>query len=645
MEKLPTIAKIKSLLPGIFIHKKNAYWILGLMMLGLGLVGLGSELPWQRTWTKIFLDNKTISYIWVGAVTPTTAKVKAKVSDAATVRLVLSTLSNFSNPIYGDLTTVDASTNYMADLSITGLTENTRYFYAVEVDGEQDATVGRFFTVSYSAHSYNFVVSACATSSNHIIFPKMDSLAPQFYLNTGDLHYTDPNSSDVNAHRQPYEVEVLSKTRAANFFKRRWFAYMWDDHDYSGDGSDSLSPGRASARQAYREYVPHFALPAGNGDRAIYQAFTIGRVRYIMTDLRSTKVAGTQHMSPTQKTWFKNEVLQAKLNKQMIFWISPVSYSGEESDNWGGYATERTELADFFRANHIQNMLIICGDAHMVAIDNGDNSDFSTQGNSPYKYPILQAAAFNRAGSNKGGTYSEGTFLNPAPNTGQFVEVKVIDEGGDSLYVDMTGIRVTVSGAVSTLVNYKFGRDLSGNITLPIRMAQFRGQAVSSRACQLVWTLADTQGMQAFGIEKSSNGRDFKSIGKVPLKTGLWQNYNFTDELFEQDSYYRIKIYFEDGQIDYSQWIFVRKPNAQAQKFLLYPNPNPTRKLGVLFAQKTPEFTFELLDINGKILYINTLYPQQLRVELDLPTHIAAGNYLYRIKSASGVYNGRVSIL
>jgi hypothetical protein len=589
-------------------------------------------------------SNAEVSFMWVGGVTPSSAKVRAKLSEEATVRLVASTQSDFSNPIYGNFSSVDASTNYMANVSIQGLNENTRYFYALELDGVRSNEVGSFYTVNYAPYSYNFVVSACANNSNHLIFNKMDSLNPKFYLNIGDIHYADPNSSDVNIHRQAFENNIFSKTRAINFFKKYWLAYMWDDHDYSGDGSDSLSTGRASARQTYREYIPHFDLPAGIGDRAVYQAFTVGRVRFILTDLRSTRLTGSQHLSPSQKEWFKNEVLQATLNKQMILWVSPVSYSGNQADNWGGFATERTELADFFKANQIKNMMILCGDAHMIAIDNGSNSDFSSLGNNPYKYPILQAAAFNRLGSNKGGTYSEGTFLNPTGNTGQFVEVKIIDNGGDSLYVDMKGIRVTQPGAVSTLVKYKFGRNLSGNAPLPIQLTQFKGQALGSRACQLQWNIAEVGGINSLSIEKSLDGQNFFTLHNLAIKPSLGQTYTYVDELFAEDSYYRLKINFANQPSDYSQWLFVRYPQQAASDFLLYPNPLLQRELQLKMTKKLPEFTFELLSLAGKSLYINTLYPQELNVRISLPPHIPTGHYLYRIKSKNGVYKGKIEI-
>lgn len=42
----------------------------------------------------------------------------------------------------------------------------------------------------------------------------------------------------------------------------------------------------------YQKYFPHYPLPAGQGNVPIYQAFTVGRIRIIMTDLRCAVLAG-----------------------------------------------------------------------------------------------------------------------------------------------------------------------------------------------------------------------------------------------------------------------------------------------------------------------------------------------------------------
>ena len=82
----------------------------------------------------------------------------------------------------------------------------------------------------------------------------------------------------------------------------------------------------------------------------------------------------------------------------------------------------------------------------MVAIDDGTNTDYSALGNA--SFPLLHAAALDRPGSAKGGPYSEGAF----PGGGQFGLIEVVDNGGNSVTVHLSGI----DWRGEVLVHYSF---------------------------------------------------------------------------------------------------------------------------------------------------------------------------------------------
>jgi phosphodiesterase/alkaline phosphatase D-like protein len=294
------------------------------------------------------------------------------------------------------------------------------------------------------------------------VLKKMAEKNPLFFLQMGDFHYDNPNSSSsLNVHQLPYE-RLLANDVYQSFFKKIPFAYVWDDHDYAGNNSDSTASGKENARIAYREYIPHYAFgtvsPGNNAP--IYQSFTIGKVHFILTDLRSSR-RGPTMMGAAQKQWFKKECIAARNSRQMIAWVSSVSYGGTRPDNWGGFDNERTELANFFRDSSIKNMMILSGDAHMVAIDNGSHHDFSAGRNNPNLYPVFQAAALNQTGSYKGGTFSEGgPFPNPNLSYGQYGLVEVTDRGDSVIQIRMTGYRVNEEGKELQLTGYSFTRIL-----------------------------------------------------------------------------------------------------------------------------------------------------------------------------------------
>ncbi len=131
-------------------------------------------------------------------------------------------------------------------------------------------------------------------------------------------------------------------------------------------------------------------------------------------------------MGPEQKAWFKNELLQAGQRFPLVVWISTVPWiepSAAGSDGWGGYWNERQELAGFIHDHLEGRIAMIGGDAHMIAADNGSNSNYSTSGGAGF--PVFHAGAFDQVGSAKGGPYSHGAF----PGGGQFGLMTVEDEG------------------------------------------------------------------------------------------------------------------------------------------------------------------------------------------------------------------------
>ena len=111
-------------------------------------------------------------------------------------------------------------------------------------------------------------------------------------------------------------------------------------------------------------------------------------------------------------------------------WIESPSADG---DGWGGFSAERAEIANFIAEHELaRSLLMLSGDAHMLAIDDGTNSDYSTDGRS--RFPVFHAGALDRPGSVKGGPYSHGTY----PGGGQFGQVTVDDDGTD-VAVTLTG--------------------------------------------------------------------------------------------------------------------------------------------------------------------------------------------------------------
>ena len=212
-------------------------------------------------------------------------------------------------------------------------------------------------------------------------------------------------------------------------------AYVWDDHDFGSNDSDSGSPSRPAAWQTYRQFVPHYEL-AEPSTGSINQAFTIGRVRVVMIDTRSHRLtADGVLLGEQQMAWLLDELLAARDSHALTVLVSPTAWIGapeQGADHWGGYAAERRQIGEFLAEQAIDNVVLVGGDAHMVAIDDGTNSGYGGHSG----FPVLQVAALDRPGSVKGGPYSDGVF----PGGGHFGVVEVTDTGGDSIDVELIGL-------------------------------------------------------------------------------------------------------------------------------------------------------------------------------------------------------------
>jgi hypothetical protein len=417
------------------------------------------------------MAQNNVLFSVTGALQPTSVDIRVKLTDTTSVvRAALST----SNPpvapfIYSNTATALENTSKIAALQVSGLQPNTTYYYQIEANGVADTraeAIATFKTPSEGAYSFVFMAGSCNREPNTNTYDDFLGYNPLFYLNTGDLHYADPNSADVNVHKNAYEDRIFSRPKQVSLLRNLPLAYVWDDHDYCGNSDDGQDvAGAISAGKAYHEYFPHYEFPqrSGTDTNAIYHAFTIGRVRFIMSDMRSQRERGSSAsaMGAAQKQWFKNELIQAKNNKQLICWVSSYSWYGTLDDNWRLNTGERRELSEFMRDNAIENMFIINGDAHMFAIDNGTNGDFTDAQNLPYLYPVLQAGPIENNGSFKGGTYSEGTFYQFFIKAAQYGVVRVDDNGSDSICVTLEGYKKDLNnGNTSQLVTYSFCRKI-----------------------------------------------------------------------------------------------------------------------------------------------------------------------------------------
>ena len=388
-----------------------------------------------------------LTWVISGGVTHERARVTCQtVSSSSNVVLVVSRNADLSNPTYtSSAKSTDGNRVVRFDTGSV-LTADATYYYGIRVNGSLESQLndadngsnpytGRFNTLPApgSAKSFKVVFGSCLEplgGGNDSMFNTMKNENPLFWMCTGDFHYGNIGSYDPSAFRSRIIDRFYynsASTNLASLSRRAPFAYVWDDHDFgpnnSTGGGKTGNTHKKAAHQVYRQLMPHHDLPMtgtsglSSGEEPICQAWTVGRVRFIMADLRTESTGSGSSGSgtlfgPDQKEWFKREMLAANGRHQAIVWITsvpwnggPTSQSGE--DKWEYAYNERREIANFLHNQDITGLVALAGDMHGTAIDSGPNTIF-TSGNVGSGFKMFQAGPFQKGGSYKGGPYDIG---------------------------------------------------------------------------------------------------------------------------------------------------------------------------------------------------------------------------------------------
>ncbi|WP_193214223.1 alkaline phosphatase D family protein [Luteolibacter marinus] len=402
---------------------------------------------------------------WCGAVTPDAIAVTAHLDGAGIqARLVVSAAPDFSNPVYSPTVQSSGESGNNVRLDLSGLAPDRRYHYALELDGilqTDPARTGTFKTLPAAGPaSFRFAFSSCTywNEPGQFVFDAIRNEDVRFFIAMGDLNYKNTNVDDPDAYRDNYIDMVTESTQFGEMVRKLPIAYIWDDHDYSGNTSDRNSTGRTAHRLVYREAFPHYPLPAGGPDEAIYQTFDCGRVRFLLTDLRSERNPSSQSDGPgksmmggPQKQWFKDQLVAARDGGvPLMVWVSSVPFIGTipSTDHWSVYKTERLELLNFIKDENIRNLIVIAGDMHALAYDDGTATADYVEG---VHVPVFHAASLTRDGSSKGGPYSGGE----SAGGGRYGIFDIVDNGA-TIAATYHGRIAASATSVSTWKSYTY---------------------------------------------------------------------------------------------------------------------------------------------------------------------------------------------
>lgn len=363
----------------------------------------------------------------VGAVTDSTARVFVRTDRAAQVQIMYWAAPNLDFALLSQPRTTIEDSDLTTQIPLTGLHSSTLYYLNVLVDNvpqsAQPLAQFKTFPAKGAAVDFKFVILTDMHSPTADLgtFNAASLENPDFVIIGGDMGHENQDTLDAkrDAYKQlysgnpytPYVFEFVTK-----ILRRFPVAHGWDDHDYGGNNANKTYPNKQLSFQVLNEYFPTYELSSYGA----WQKFKYGQAEFFILDARSQRDPNRQPDGPGksmldgdnlgavgQLAWLKQGLLNSTATWKFI--VNPVPFNltvakSAKVDSWYGFQDERKQLINFIRDNKISGVILLSGDAHFGAIDDGTNSEF----------PEMLAPSPSLIGcatAKDPGEWSEGTYL------------------------------------------------------------------------------------------------------------------------------------------------------------------------------------------------------------------------------------------
>jgi len=123
---------------------------------------------------------------------------------------------------------------------------------------------------------------------------------------------------------------------------------------------------------------------------------------------------------------------------------------------------------------------------------------------------------------------------------------------------------------------------------------------------RLNWTIASNQGISSFEVEKSTNGKDFKTIAVLAATEKFTtENYTYADTVISSDKImYRLRILIRSSQNDfYSRIILVQSKMKLDGNIRIMENPVRDKLYFNYNSTKVQEADIKIYSLTGKVLF------------------------------------------
>ncbi len=168
----------------------------------------------------------------------------------------------------------------------------------------------------------------------------------------------------------------------------------------------------------------------------------------------------------------------------------------------------------------------------------------------------------------------------------------IFNSSGDLYFVDRENNRVRKITNVQT--------------ALPVTITNFNAYLNGKEAVQTEWTGYSEINVASYYIERSANGIQFNTIGKILSKSPsvVKNEYSWVDySPLAATNYYRVKAVDKDGSVEYSRIVKVAIDNNYST-IKVYPNPVNNKNIHLNFNKiEASTYTLSVYSLAGQRVY------------------------------------------
>ncbi|MBM3302771.1 MAG: alkaline phosphatase D family protein, partial [Deltaproteobacteria bacterium] len=281
--------------------------------------------------------------------------------------------------------------DYTTRIHLGGLSPSTTYYYDVLVNGfsQSSGPYPQFKTFPEEGIALPFkVVVLNDFNTTYMLTTQVHTFAsageenPDVVIMGGDFDHRNPRSESEK--RQMFKDLYEGTSSFTDHILRKYpLAHVWDDHDYGENDADKTYAYKHLSLKVLREYFPLYPT----SDHGDWQRFAYGQAELFMLDSRSQRDPNSQLDGPDksmldgdglgiagQLEWLKSGLLNSTATWKIVYTPSVFNPTSGKNDSWASFQHERQDILDFVSANAITGVILVTGDMHFGAIDDGTNS-------------------------------------------------------------------------------------------------------------------------------------------------------------------------------------------------------------------------------------------------------------------------------